>query len=978
MKRTTLLLVAVFLVLSAAACQPRVRQQVATPAPAAAPAPAAPALPDGVTLVEAAGREPGDEVFIPYRKYRLDNGLTVILHEDASDPLVHVDVTYHVGSAREEVGKSGFAHFFEHMMFQGSTNVGDDEHFRIVSESGGRLNGTTNNDRTNYFQTAPANQLEKLLWLEADRMGFLLDAVTQEKFEVQRDTVKNERGQRVDNAPYGLLSERVGEALFPEGHPYSWSVIGYVEDLDRVDVDDLKAFFLRWYGPNNAVLTIGGDFDPAETLGWIRQYFGSIPRGPDVARAEKPAVTLDADRYISLEDNVALPLLQMSFPTVHRFHPDEAPLDVLMHVLGVGETSLLYKNMVSNRVAVQAQASHGCRELSCTFAVTALPNPAAGRTLADLERIARDSLVEFETRGVTADDVQRVKMSIVSRMVYGLESVAGKVSQLASYQIMAGRPDFIRPDVARYEDVTPDDVMRVYRQYVKDKPAVVMSIVPRGQLALRAAEDTWTRPERRLPADDAADDAGLELRPAVDDFDRGVMPPAGDNPVLTLPRIWRAELANGVRVLGARNAETPTTALSLRIEAGQRDEGLDQLGLAALTAALLNESTARSSVEALSDRLQTLGSSVEFGAGDDAATATVRALTRNLDETLAIFAEKLLEPKFDPDDFARVQAQTMQAIALSRDQAGATARTVYDLLLLGRGNPVAHLDLGAPETVGALTVDDARAFYAARYSPAAASLVVVSDLDEAELLPKLAALEAWQGPAVERTPLAPFPDAGAARLYLVDKPGAAQSEILIGKRALAYDAAGEYYRAGLANFALGGAFNSRLNMNLREDKGYTYGARSGFAGNRDYGVFTASAAVRTDATAASIVEFEKEIRGYAAAGATPDELAFTRNAIGQRDALSYETPFQKLRFLTRILTFDLDDDFVERQNEILASISADELNALAARHMTMDDMVIVVVGDRATIEDDLAGLGYEIVLLDGNGEPVGAGLAPAG
>ena len=975
MRRTNVLLFTASLVMSVAACQSGVRQQVATPAPPAAPAaaPAAPTLPDGVTLVEAAEREPGDEVFIPYRKFRLDNGLTVILHEDASDPLVHLDVTYHVGSAREEVGKSGFAHFFEHMMFQGSTNVGDDEHFRIVSESGGRLNGTTNNDRTNYFQTAPANQLEKLLWLEADRMGFLLDAVTQEKFEVQRDTVKNERGQRVDNAPYGLMGERVGEALFPEGHPYSWSVIGYVEDLDRVDVDDLKAFFLRWYGPNNAVLTIGGDLDEAETLAWVRKYFGSIPRGPDVATPEKPAVTLDADRYISLEDNVALPLMQIAFPTGHRFHPDEAPLDVLMYVLGVGETSLLYQNMVSNRLAVQAQANHGCRELSCTFAIIALPNPAAGQTLADLERIARDSLVELETRGITEDDVERVKTSIVSRMIYGLESVAGKVGQLASYQTMTGRPDYIRDDVARYENVTTDEVMRVYRQYLKDKPAVVMSIVPQGQLALRAAEDTWQRPARTLPDYGAAADADLDLRPASDDFDRSVMPPAGDNPALALPRIWRAELANGVRVLGARNAETPTTAISLRIDAGQRDEGLDQLGLAALTAGLLNESTERSTVEELSDRLQMLGSTVRFGAGDDATTATVRSLTRNLDETLAIFAERLLEPKFDADDFARVQQQTMQAIALSRDQAGATAQTVYDLLLLGRDNPVAHLDLGTPETVGALTVDDARAFYAARYSPSIATLVVVSDLDEAELLPRLAALEAWQGPAVEPAPLAPFPDTGTTRLYLVDKPGAAQSEIRIGRRALAYDATGEYYRAGLANFALGGAFNSRINLNLREDKGYTYGARSGFRGNRNYGTFTASAAVRSDATAASIVELENEIRDYAAEGIAPVELAFTRNAIGQRDALSYETPFQKLGFLSRILTYDLADDFVDRQNEILAAISAEELNGLAARHMTMDDMVIVVVGDRAAIEGELAGLGYEIVLLGADGAPVDEG-----
>ena len=923
-----------------------------------------PVVPDGVTFVDAVERKPGDEVVIPYRRYRLDNGLTVILHPDTSDPLVHLDVTYHVGSAREEVGKSGFAHFFEHMMFQGSENVGDEQHFKIISESGGTLNGTTSTDRTNYFQTAPANQLEKLLWLEADRMGFLLDAVTQEKFEVQRETVKNERGQRVDNVPYGLLRERVGEALFPEGYPYSWMTIGYVEDLDRVDVNDLKKFFLRWYGPNNAVLTIGGDFDETQTLAWLVKYFGAIPRGPDVAMPDKPAVTLDANRYISLEDNVALPLLYMAYPTVYLYHEDEAPLDVLMSILGVGETSLLYKNMVKNQIAVQAQATHACAELSCQFAIIALPNPALGNTLADLEKIVRDSLVEFEQRGITDDDLLRVKMTIVSGKIYGLESVFGKVSQLAAYQYLTGRPDYAPTDVARYENVTKDDVMRVYNQYIKDKAAVIMSIVPHGQGALRASEDTWQRYERKLPDYEQVDSAELAYRTAEDDFDRSVLPPAGANPAITLPEIWRGELDNGVRVLGARNVETPTTAIRLRIAVGQRNESTEKLGLAALTASMMNEATEKSSNEELSDRLQKLGSSISFGADNNQTSATVRSLTKNLDATLAILAEKLLEPKLAPEDFARVQAQTLQAIEQSKKQAASTAQVVYQLLLFGADNAIAHLDVGTSETVAGLTLDDVRDFYAAHYSPKIASVVAVSDLGMSELLPKLAVLEKWQGPPVARAGLEPFPETGETKIYLVHKPDAAQSEIRIGKRALNYDATGEFYRAGLANFVLGGAFNSRINLNLREDKGYTYGARSSFAGDEDYGVFTASAGVRTDTTAASIVEFENEIRSYGKDGITAAELAFTRNAIGQRDALNYETPRQKLGFLSRIQIYDLDDDFVDQQNEILASIPAEELNAIAAKHLTMDDMIIVVVGDQAVIEDELAALGYEIVHLD--------------
>jgi len=952
------LTVVVSLLFIVVACQ---RAEESTPAASLA------TIPAGITLVEVIEKQPGDGLVIPYKKYELDNGLTVILHEDQSDPLVHVDVTYHVGSAREEVGKSGFAHFFEHMMFQGSENVADEEHFRIVSEAGGTLNGSTSTDRTNYFQTVPANQLEKILWLEADRMGFFLDAVTQEKFEVQRETVKNERGQRVDNQPYGRLIERVNEALYPEGHPYSWQTIGYIEDLNRVGVNDLKAFFLRWYGPNNAVLTVGGKFDEAQVLAWIDKYFGPIPRGPEVADPEIPAVTLDADRYISMEDKVALPLLYMAFPTVHLYHEDEAPLDVLMFILGQGETSLLYKNMVKNGLAVQAASNHGCAELSCTFTILALPNPASGNTLADLERIARESLEEFETRGVLDDDLTRVKMNIVSGMIYSLESASGKVSRLASHETFTGNPNFTGDDVARYENVTEEDVMRVYRQYIKGKPAVMMSIVPPGQLSLIAKADTWTRYERELPDYGAISEEQLAFRRAEDNFDRSVVPPAGINPSVVLPEIWRAKLENGIEVLGAMNSETPTAAIQLRIEAGQRKEPLDKLGLAALTAAMLNESTTNRSNEELSNELQKLGASVQFSAGNDNAVLSIRSLSENLDATLAIAAERLLQPKFDAEDFARVKAQTLQAIRQSKTQPATTATEVFQLLLYGKDNSLSYLNIGTEESVGKLTLDDVEAFYADYYSPKVATVVAVSDQVQDALLEKLAVFEGWEGMEVDETGLKDFPQPGATKIYLVDKPGAAQSEIRIGKRALTFDATGEYYRAGLMNFTLGGAFNSRINLNLREDKGYTYGARSGFNGNKDYGSYSAQAAVRTDTTADSIVQFENEIRQYAESGITEPELIFTRKSIGQRDAREYETPSQKLRFLSQILDYDLDEDFVTRQNEILAAIGQEELNELASKHLTMDEMIIVVVGDKGTILPDLEDLGYEIVELDAQG-----------
>ncbi len=924
--------------------------------------------PGGIQLIEEVTRT-GDEILIPYRKFRMPNGLTVILHQDTSDPLVHVDVTFHVGSGREDIGKSGFAHFFEHMLFQGSENVADEEHFKIVSESGGTLNGTTNADRTNYFETVPANQLEKMLWLEADRMGFFLDAVTQEKFEVQRETVKNERGQRVDNAPYGLRFERVGEALYPEGHPYSWSTIGYLEDLDRADLDDLKRFFLRWYGPNNAVLTIGGRFDEQETLEWVHKYFGPIPVGPVVEDPVPSPVTLDADRYISWEDRISAPLFQMTWPTVHLHHPDEAPLDVLNSILGQGRTSLLYKNLVKEGKVAQAQGFHFCQELACQFLLFGLVNPTNGTTLAEVDEIMRASFKEFETRGVTDDDLERVKASIISGQVFGLESVAGKVRQLAFYETFGGNPNYTPQEIARYEAVTKEDVMRVYETYIKDKPAVVVSIVPIGGAIAPARDDTWQRYERTIPEYPSAD--GLDLREAVDTFDRSIQPPASDiNLSIELPELWRSELANGIDVLGAVNTETPTTAIQLKLDVGQQNETLEKLGLATLTANMLGEATEISTNEELSNRLDKLGSAIFLNAGDNTTTVTIRSLTSKLDETLAIVAERLYQPGFKDEDFQRLKAQTLQGIRNAKNQPTTTATNVYNQLLYGKNNSFAFPNTGTETTVEGIELDDVKAFYADNYSASVASIIAVTDLSQAELTEKLKIFETWAAEPVATPALQAFPDLDAGTIYLIDKEKAAQSEIRIGKRGIPYDATGDFYRSGLMNFALGGAFNSRINLNLREDKGYSYGARAFFRGEKAYGSYTAQAGVRTDSTADSIVQFFNEISGYYAGGLRDDEVTFTKSAIGQSDARRYETPFQKLSFLNNVQTYNLPDGFVDEQNAILEAASLEELNGLAQKYLNPDEMIIVVVGDKAEILESLQGLGRKIVELDADGNPV--------
>lgn len=920
-------------------------------------------LPEGITLVEQVEAEPG-KAMIPYSKYRLDNGLTVILTPDHSDPLVHVDVTYHVGSAREEIGKSGFAHFFEHMMFQGSEHVGDQQHFKIVTEAGGTLNGSTTRDRTNYYQTVPSNQLEKVLWLEADRMGFLVEAVSQRKFEIQRDTVKNERAQNYDNRPYGLIWERMGEAIFPEGHPYSWQPIGYVEDLDRVNVNDLNAFFLRWYGPNNAVLTIGGDIDKQQTLAWVSKYFSSIPKGPEVDFAPKQPAVLESDRFITLEDRIRQPMVVIGWPTdLYRGAQGQVALDAMADAIGNGTNSILYQKLVKTQKALSAGAFADCNELACNFYLYAMGASTDKDGLRELNNLLLAALDEFAKQGISQDKLDQIIAGSEAGAVFALQSVRGKVSQLASNETFFGTPDRLQSQLTQIRALTPEKVMEQYQKYLKDKPSVTLSVVPTRRTDIAVQPATFVTPTRNLPeyTEMTADD--LVLRRPVDDFDRSVMPQVAQAVTAQIPELYRLNFTNGSQLLGTVSTETPTVEMHFQLPAGERYVAKGKEGLAELTAAMMEEGTTSATAEQLQAKLDRLGSRISLSTQTYTTRISVSSLVEYLPQTLAIMEDILFHPAMKQQDFDRIKAQMLEGLVYQHQQpewmaSQATREVIFGDTVFGRSSE------GTQQSLSSITLDDVKAFYRQHYTPQAAYIVVVGDITPAEVDKQLAFWRQWRG---EDAPLVRSEAVGelsGQTLYLVDKPGSPQSIVRLVRRGLPFDAVGEQFKSELANFNLAGNFNSRINQNLREDKGYTYGASGYFASNKEVGIVVFSAQVRADATLASIQELIKEMDNYSQNGVLDDEIRFMRLAVGQQDALSYETPRQKAGLLASMLSNGLPADYLKEQNQIVATIDKATLDALAAKWFNPNDYQVIVVGDAKSLTPELQKLNIPIKTLE--------------
>jgi zinc protease len=898
------------------------------------------------------------DVSIPYQKFVLQNGLEVIVHEDHSDPVVAVYVYYHVGSARELPGRSGFAHLFEHMLFQGSEHVGDDQHFKYVAEAGGTLNGSTTEDRTNYFEVLPSNQLELALWLEADRMGFLLPAVTQAKLDNQRDVVKNERRQNYENRPYGQAEGVIAAALYPPDHPYSWLTIGTQEDLTAASLEDVKGFFARWYGPNNATLAIGGDVDTRDALALAEKYFGSIPRGPSVDKPLPRPTTLAESKRIVMEDRVKQPELTFVWPSVPSYTEDAAALDVLASLLSTNKSSVLDKALtIDAALASDVSAGQESREVAGSFQISV--RPLTGVSLETLAKRIDELLADLDRKGVDREHLQRVKNRYEAGFIRRQETVSSRTSMLANYNTFVKDPGYYRTDVQRHLAVTTDDVRRVLRTYLLGKPRLELSVVPMAKLDVA------------LPG--SKSDVKWAPPAVAQALDRTQKPVSSAAPTFRSPKVWHATLANGIAVTAAPWSELPLSTLTLSVPAGRVHETAQTLGLSSLVAEMLEQGTQKLTAVEFAEELDGLGASLSVRASDDEISFSLSCLDKHLPDALALLTDVILAPRLGSEDFARLQKERLLAIDTRGDQIRTLAGDAYRRLLWGEqilGWPGA----GTHESVAAITADDVRAYWQAHGTPAGARLVYVGAKSADELTRLFAPLASrWPSnakPAEAAAKAEPKPVAiEKTRVYVLDKPGAAQSEIRIGHTSVAATDP-DYYALQLVNYPLGAAFSSRVNLNLREDKGYTYGARTSFDGDAHSGAFTASAGVKTADTAPSVVEFMKEL-GKITSGVTADELAFTKDALLQSANKDFESTRALLGLVDRISDLGYPDDYVDRRLAFLRSAKLETLNALAAKAIHPNAMVILVVCDKAKVGAELAKLGYgESIELDAYGVPL--------
>lgn len=906
------------------------------------------------------------EALIPSQTYELENGLRVIFHIDRSDPVVAVVLAARVGSAREEPGRTGFAHLFEHLFFLDSENLGPGGLDRMSARIGGSgANGSTSFDITDYLQTVPNDALEKMIWAEADKLGYFINTVTEPVLAKEKQVVKNEKRQSYDNQPYGHSFQVMLESVFPEGHPYSWPVIGSLADLDAATPPDVQAFYRRWYTPNNSTLVISGDFDPDEARAWIQKYFGEIPRGADAPTPRPQPAPLAGSRRLMHEDNFAtLPQLTRAYAGVERGHPDEHALDVLFTLLTDGKEAPLNEVLIDEQKLTDGVGA-GSMAQQIAGVITTEVTAFDGVDLDTVNAALDEGFARFEREGVDPAALARVK-TVAEADFYGqLGSVLGKGAALARYDLYGTTPD---RDLAALRAVTAEDVMRVYRTYIKDRPYVGISFVPKGQaeLALADSEVAEVTIEPIVQGAEAAVDPRAETASydrTPSSFDRTVEPPSGPAPVVAPPAIWNAAMPNGLSVSGIENDETPLAFFELSIDGGRLFDDPAKPGAANLLARIMDRGTRTKTPAELENAFKSLGAEINVSAGDERFIISGRTLSRNFGPTLDLVEEMLFEPRWDPAELELAKAATTAQIQASRAQPNAIAGRAYNLIAYGPDHILSRSPLGTESSVAALTMDDLKAWLANNLAPNNARFRVVGAVDEAAATAALADLgDRWETRSVA-VPAWPTPTPPTrSQIYFYDMPGASQSVLVFGYPALTR-ADPNFYPATVANYILGGGgFASRLTQQMREGAGYTYGVRSGFSGGEHIGHFQLSSGVRANVTLEAATMARDIMRDYGATF-TPADLEVTRSALSKSRARAFETAGAKLDVLEAIGDYGLPADYLTREAEVIRNLTVEQVQALAAEQIRTDAMIYVVVGDAATQAARLEALGYGPVVM---------------
>ncbi len=903
---------------------------------------------------------------IPWEKYTLPNGLTVVLSEDKSDPIAIQAVYYHVGSSREVRGKTGFAHLFEHMMFQKSENVKEDQFFKNIQGAGGTLNGSTNQDRTNYFEIIPNNSLEMAIWMESDRMGYLENTVTRSALTNQQNVVQNEKRESVDNAAYGFEDYLILKNLYPAGHPYSWDVIGDMTDLTNATVDDVKAFHKKYYSPNNATLVISGNFDKEQVKAWIEKYYGEMPQGQPVEKRLPMPVTLASTVKLYHEDNFAkTPQLTMVFPSAERYSKDSYALNFLGQLLSGTKKSPLYAVLVKDKkLTSRVMARNGSQELAGSFTITVNANP--GVNLTDVEKVIFEGFTKFEKDGFTNKDLTIIKAGYESRFYNSFASIQGKAFQLAEYTMNTGDPGFYQKDLASIQAITMEDVKAVYEKYIKGKNFVETSFVPKGMVNLIAegavnagiVEEDVTKAAEVETASDVEE----PVIKTVTKFDRSVMPAVSADPAVTIPAIWKGSLSNGMKIWSISQNELPLIQYSIVISGGHMLDNVAKAGVANLVASMMNEGTKNKTPEQLEEAIGLLGASIRVNSGNEDISINVSTMAKNFEKSLALVEEILLEPRWDTVQFPLAKSRIINGLKRDAASPDYLASKTLNKLMFG-DNILAINATGTEESVSSITIDDLKEYYNKYISPSISRFIIAGDADSTRIKTALENLNTkWQAKDVSipeiKVPAAPE----KSQIYFVDIPGAKQSVISIGTPSLSRPDP-DYYAATVANYKLGGSFNGIFNLILREEKGFTYGARSNFSGAKNYGTFIATSRVRTNSTVESVTIFKTEMEKYSKT--IPQEYVdFTKSSLIKGNALRFETLGSLLGMLNTMSAYNLPVDYIKQEEAFVNGLTIDKDLELAKKYINPARMYYVVVGDAKTQLKDLGkvGLGKPILV----------------